>query len=429
MNGRRWASLVGIFFILVTVACGSGSDGDSTTDLDGWSEEEVATLRSLWIDSLPPLPPDPSNAVADDPRAARLGQHIFFDPRFSVNGGISCASCHQPERLFTDGLALGVAIGRTDRKTMTIVGTAYSPWLFWDGRSDSLWAQALVPLESAVEHGGTRAQYAHLMAKDAFYRAEYEALFGPLPDMSDRSRFPRNAGPVDDPAARAAWAGMTAEDGQTVSRIFANIGKALAAYERLILPGPSRFDAYVEAVVAGDEAAMEAALTPKEVAGLRLFIGPANCTRCHNGPLLTNNEFHNTGVPPAAGLPLDRGRVDGVEDVIADEFNCLGPFSDAEPEQCDELRFVKSKGDDLLAAFKVPTLRNVAQTAPYMHAGQFATLSEVLEHYNRAVSGSIGHNELEPLNLSETELEQLEAFLHSLDGPLAVDPEWLAPPE
>jgi cytochrome c peroxidase len=132
-------------------------------------------------------------------------------------------------------------------------------------------------------------------------------------------------------------------------------------------------------------------------------------------------------VPAADGLPPDEGRKVGVKDLQADEFNCLGRFSDAQPSDCRELRFVKSDGSDLVAAFKVPTLRNVAETAPYMHAGQFATLREVLDHCNEAVSGTVGHNELAPLQLTETELAQLEAFLRSLSGPLSVDPELLAP--
>jgi cytochrome c peroxidase len=212
-------------------------------------------------------------------------------------------------------------------------------------------------------------------------------------------------------------------------RAYANIGKALAAYERLIMPGAAPFDAYVAALVENETAAAEAALTAGQVAGLRLFIGKANCTRCHNGPLFTNSEFHNTGVPAAVGLPLDEGRKVGVQKVQADAFNCLGRFSDAGPDDCADLRFVKSSGSELVAAFKTPTLRNVAETAPYMHAGQFATLSEVLNHYNGAISGTIGHNELDPLGLSAAELAQLEAFLHSLSGPLAVAPEWLRPPQ
>lgn len=359
------------------------------------SQEDIGVLGSLWIGSLPQLPPDPSNAVADDPRAAKLGHRIFFDTRFSANGEVSCATCHKPELFFTDGLAQAQGIGQTSRSAPTIVGTAYSPWFFWDGRRDSQWAQALGPMESPVEHGGTRTQYTHIIARDETYRAEYEALFGPLPNLSDRTRFPENAGPVDDPDAQLAWETMTPEDRKTVTQIYANIGKAIAAYERLIVPSPSRFDIYVQALLDRDEETMKTALTPDEVAGLRLF-GQGNCLRCHNGPLFTSNSFHNIGVSPADGLPPDFGRIKGVQQVVDNEFNCLGQFSDAGLEDCAELRFAKTIGQELVGAFKVPTLRNVAETAPYMHAGQFATLGEVLDHYSRAETGPLGHNDLEP---------------------------------
>ena len=383
-------------------------------------------LRSLWIGSLPPLPPDPSNAVADDPRAVDLGQRLFFDKRFSTNGEVACATCHQPARKFTDGLPLAKAVGTTARHTPSIVGVAYSPWFYWDGRRDSQWSQALTPLEAAPEHGGTRSQYVHLIDEDPEYRAAYESIFGPLPDFSDRERFPDVAGPVDNPDALAAWAAMAAADQTAINEAFANIGKAIAAYERKIMPGPSRFDSYVEALLANDTESMQSALTPEEVAGLRLFL-QSNCTRCHNGPLFTNNGFHNIGIPSGENMPLDFGRITAVQKVVEHEFNCLGPYSDADPSDCVELRFVKTLGEELPAAFKVPSLRNVGDTAPYMHTGQFATLRDVLNHYNEAKDGPLGHSDLEPLNLSDEALNQLAAFLRSLSGPLATDPKLLAP--
>lgn len=388
-----------------------------------WTEAEKETLRELWIGSLAPLPPDRSNTVADDPRAVALGHKLFFDTRFSSNGRVACGTCHRAELGFQDGTPLAHGVGTTTRRTMPIAGTAYSPWLFWDGRKDSHWAQALAPLENPVEHGGSRTQYAHLISQH--YRAEYEALFGPLPDLSG---LPAVAGPVSDPTARAAWDQTAPEAREAVSRIYVNMGKAIAAFERAIKPGPSRFDAYVKALLAGDEAALKLALTSDEVAGMKLFIGAANCTQCHNGPLFTNNEFHNTGVPAVPGLPEDTGRALGVRQVLADEFNCLSRYSDAKPEQCSELRFARADGPDLAGQFKPPSLRNVAERAPYMHAGQFKTLREVVEHYKHAPKAPVGHSELQPLTLSETELLQLQAFLRSLSGPLAAPPELLAPP-
>lgn len=377
---------------------------------DAWTAAELSTLQTLGLDSLPPLPADPSNQFADDPRAAALGEKLFFDTRFSANGQVACGTCHRPDLGFQDGLPLGQGVGQTDRRTMPVVGTAYSPWLFWDGRKDSQWAQALGPLESAVEHGGSRTQYAHLMA--AAYRAEYEAIFGPLPDLAG---LPTTAGPINDPTARTAWETMSTAEQEAVTQIFVNMGKAIAAYERTLLPQPTRFDAYVQAAVAGDTAVMRELFTADEVAGLRLFIGAANCIRCHNGPLFTDNDFHNTAVPSVPGLPADVGRAAGAPQVLADEFNCLSAYSDAAPEQCAELRFILAKGEQLIRAFKPPNLRGVAHRPPYMHAGQIATLEEVLDHYNSAPAAPAGHSELEPLHLSPAELADLLAFLQTLN--------------
>jgi cytochrome c peroxidase len=307
---------------------------------------------------------------------------------------------------------------------MTIVGTAYSPWLFWDGRKDSQWAQATGPMENAVEHGGNRTQFAHLI--EEYYRDEYEAIFGGLPDLSD---LPDHAGPVADADARAAWEAMSPDDQQAVTVIYANMGKAIAAFERLLMPGAARFDAYVEAVLNQDAAEMDSRFTTDEVAGLRLFLNEAHCTQCHNGPLLTDNYFHNTGVPPVDGLPDDVGRTLGAQQVQADEFNCLSIYSDSEPDDCAELRFMVAEGDELMRAFRPPSLRNVAERAPYMHAGQYATLEDVLNHYNTAPAAPSGTSEIHALNLSDEQLQQLIAFLHTLSGPLDAPAEYLEPPE
>ena len=419
MNHKRILSATFILagLVLILAAC-------SNLIPARWSDEELASLRSLWIESLPPLPPDPSNKYADDPGAAAFGQKLFFDTRFSSNGQVACATCHLPEKQFQDGTPLARGVGTTDRRTMTVTGTAYSPWFFWDGRKDSQWAQALGPMENPVEHGGNRTLYAHLVAE--FYAQEYSDLFGPLPDLSG---LPRNAGPVADAEAAANWAAMSPEDREAVTRIYANMGKAIAAYERLLIPGESRFDRYVEAVLNNDYDQASTIMTADEVAGLRLFIGEANCTNCHNGPLFTNNDFHNTGVPAAEGLPEDVGRAKGAAQVLADEFNCLSPYSDAQTDQCSELRFLVLDKHQQERQFKPPSLRNVSGRGPFMHAGQFASLEQVLQHYNTAPEAPAGHSELEPLNLSETQIAQIIAFLKTLDSPIDADPAWLSAPD
>lgn len=349
-----------------------------------WSEEEVAVLESLWLESLPELPPDPTNAVADNPLAAQFGRALFFDTRFSVNGSISCATCHQPERRFTDGLPKGVAIGMSRRNTPSIVGTAYSPWLYWDGRRDSQWSQALSPLEDPNEHASNRLSVIATVVEDKRYWRMYESLFG---------------------------------EAAAVDTMYANIGKAIAAFERTIMPTTSRFDEYVAAVVAGDSELQAELFSDDEVRGLRLFIGEANCTQCHNGPLLTNNEFHNTGLINPAGEVPDKGRIVGVREVLEHPFNCKGQHNDAALKNCSELAFART-GPELIGAFRTPSLRNLENTAPYGHKGQLAALPDVLAHYNAAPDAMVGHNEAKPLGLGKRELAQLEAFLRTLSAPV-----------
>ncbi|MDJ0940664.1 MAG: cytochrome c peroxidase [Woeseiaceae bacterium] len=366
-----------------------------------WDEAELGAIASLSIDALPPLPPDPTNAVADDLAAAEFGHALFFEPRLSDNGMISCSTCHQPIRYFTDGLPRGVALGMSKRNTPTIVGSAYSPWMYWDGRRDSQWSQALAPLEDPNEHGTSRMRVLSLVASEPAYRERYEALFGGPPSLLEPAE---------------------------IDRAFANIGKAIAAYERLLMPGRSKFDDYAAHLAAGGDYREQAYLDDDELHGLRLFMGKGRCTECHNGPLFTNNEFHNTGLLSLPGELPDRGRSDGRRLVEADPFNCLGAFNDDPGRACPELRYVRT-GVELIGATRTPSLRNIAHTAPYQSKGQHATLAEVIQHYDVAPLAMIGHNEAEPLGLKPWERDRIEAFLDTLSAPPATDPGWLqAPP-
>jgi cytochrome c peroxidase len=377
---------------------------------DGWSQDELATLQSLTLRALGDPPPDPSNRYASTASAAALGRRIFFDTRFSINGKVACATCHVPTRQFQDGRPLGVGVGTTGRRTMTVIASAYSPWLFWDGRADSPWAQALGPLESAVEHGGTRTLYARVIARA--YATEYEDLFGALPDTTN---LPVSAGPSGTTDERAAWHRLPETTQDSITRLFVNIGKAVAAFERSIRYGPSRFDRYV-AGLTDSAAGKRERFSVAERAGARLFIGRAQCARCHSGSLLTDNQFHNVGV--GASEPPDLGRFGGIRLADSREFNCSSRYSDASSVDCAELRYAKRGSADLVGAFRTPSLRNVALRPPYGHRGEFGTLGAVLQHYNRAPAAPVGHSELEPLHLSNAELAQLDAFLRTLNGPV-----------
>jgi cytochrome c peroxidase len=269
-----------------------------------------------------------------------------------------------------------------------------------------------------IECGGAAARRSH-------YRKDYETLFKALPNFDG---LPRDAGPHGSSTESAAWATMDARQREDVSRVFSNMGKAIAAYEKSLKHGASRLDRYIDAVVKGDPAA-QGMLRANEVQGLRLFIGKAQCVSCHNGPLFTNQQFHNTGVPPRDATNPDRGRAAATAKVRGDEFNCLGPFSDAKPTQCQELRFMVSDDAALEGAFKTPGLRGVAQRPPYMHAGQFATLEQVVRHYVAAPHAAVGHSELThrhasgtaamhveraPIELTDAEVADLVSFLGTL---------------
>jgi cytochrome c peroxidase len=403
----KWAGLLLVGALFAGVALAGPFD---PLRFDGWSAKEIAVVSSLRLAELPPTPKDPSNVYESSPTAARLGQRIFFDRRFSGNGAVSCASCHQPDQQFQDGRPTGLGMGSGARRTMPVVEAGHSPFLFWDGRKDSLWAQALGPLEDPLEHGGNRLAYAHLLK--THYRADYEAVFGPLPNLS---RLPGDASPLGTPEQKAAWNAVDEGMRREVSRVFANMGKALAAYEKTLHYGESRLDRYAEALVKRDPAASRI-LDASEKNGLRIFIGKGQCITCHNGPLLTDQHFHNTGIAPRiAGRP-DPGRRTGIEKVRTDEFNCLGPFSDAKAEQCEEMRFLAADDHAMEAAFKTPSLRNVALRAPYMHAGQIATMAEVVRHYGKAPQAAAGHSELKPVRLTAAEVQDLVAFLGTLSG-------------
>jgi len=414
----------------LVVTWAQAATGTPAAGADGWSPDERAVLASLGLNRLPPVPIDPSNAVERLPAAVELGRRLFGDARFSRNGEVSCASCHDPRKQFQDGVQVGRGVGTGSRRSMPIVGAGHSPWLFWDGRKDSLWAQALGPLEDAVEHASNRTRLVQLVA--ANHRRDYEAVFGALPPLAG---LPRDAGPHGDAAERAAWAAMDARQRDQVSRVFANMGKAIAAYEKSLSHEPSRLDRYVDAVVTGR--ATQGILHAQELRGLRLFIGKAQCVTCHNGPLLSDRQFHNTGVPPRDPARPDRGRAQATAKVRTDEFNCLGPFSDASPDQCQELRFMVGDDPSLEGAFKTPGLRGVAQRAPYMHAGQFAALEQVVRHYVAAPPAAVGRSELmrrgaggraaghdarTPIELTDAEVADLVSFLGTLGAEQAPTP-------
>ena len=254
-------------------------DTTDTVSLEAWE-------TILGLSPLPPMPPpNPTNRFADDPAAAVLGQKFFFDFRFSKHGTIACSTCHSPFYAFADIESTSFATGRGTRNTPTVLNAAYNTWQLWDGRAETMWAQALFALEGESEMAGTRTQYAHVI--NEHYKEAYQAVFGQLPDLDDASRFPPEGKPGD-----PAYENMAEADKIAVNIIFSNIGKAVEAYQRLLITPDAPFDRYV----AGDADA----ISPEAKRGLKIFVGKAGCAECHNTPLFSDNKFHNIGVQKAS---------------------------------------------------------------------------------------------------------------------------------
>lgn len=427
---------------MVCVASGIGcSAGDQFTT------EELNTLRPYRVAPSLMLPGDGSNIYADSVPAAQLGKKFFFETRFggalgpdndgATNGSLgvagatgktACASCHELDRGGTDHRSqpgnLSLGAGYTGRNAPAVINAAFSPiWQFWDGRKDSLWSQALGPVESAVEANSTRLQVAHVIYDN--YKSDYENVVGAgsLPPLDDATRFPPIGKPGD-----PAYAAMAPADQDAVTRVFVNFAKTIAAYERQVTSlnfTSSPFDAYM----AGNETQMD----PAAIRGAKLFVGKAACIECHRGPMFTDFQFHNIGVPQQGDhvVDPDDGRLSGIAKIMADvatgdNFTRSGDYSD---EKSDVVSGLLPTDPTALATaqaaldgqFKTPTLRNVAKTAPYMHDGVYADLWDVVNHYN--FGGETGHyagtksTTIQPLLLSNEEVGDLVEFLESLsDG-------------
>jgi cytochrome c peroxidase len=402
-------------------------------------------LRLLATFSPPPdLPDSPTNAVANSPLAAELGHALFFDTGLSANGRVSCATCHDPKKGWGDGRTLSQGLSILEKNAPTILGAGHNRWQFWDGRADSLWSQALQPIEHPDEMGGNRLAVAHHLQADEALRSHYEAIFGLLPDFTDRTHYPENALPPpvnlvfgflpdetqtesSDPR-HIAWEKMTSVDQLIVNTVFANVGKALEAFERKIQTGEARLDQFLTDLQEGNEKSL--ALSLPEQRGLALFMGRAACNLCHFGPRLTDREFHNIGLGVEEGKNFDDGRPAGIEILRLDPFNGRGLFSDSTQWKDNiKLRYL-FYDHHTYGAYKTPSLRDVGRTAPYMHDGRFATLEEVLDHYSELPGGPpVGHREetMIPLRFNAQEKADLAAFLRSLNG-APVPERWRTPP-
>jgi len=282
-----------------------------------------------------------------------------------------------------------------------------------------MWAHAIRPIENPNEMGGDRTAVARLVLEDRELRAEYESVFGSLELVAES--LPAKARPKGDDAASDAWDSMRDEDRRAVDMVVANLGKAMAAYQRTLRSEPTRFDAWVGDVSGGGDGSTH--LDPSELRGMSLFFGRAECWECHSGAFFSDGEFHNIGIPTPNGLPRDPGRYDGSLLVREDPFNAAGPHSDA-PDGVQAILSAGVRHDaETWGAFRTPSLRGVGDTAPYMHDGSMPDLESVVRFYSTLEGATqLDHHQesvLTPLMLEPSEIEDLVAFLKTLSGSYA----------
>lgn len=433
------ATSIGVIILLSVSACDSGNQTSSgavkVKVAEGtlpvsekkivgeqllWSDDEKSLLKTLSINNLPDFPVDPSNKYLSNSAAIKLGKKLFFDPRLSQTGTVSCGTCHQPERHFSDGMRVASGVQPGKRNTPSLLGVSHQQWLFWDGRKDSVWAQALDPFENPNEHNLTRVSVVKKVLDDQEYLRLYKSVFGDTLPVKEYQSWPQEANPNGDISRLKLWKSLPIESRKTINRIFVNIGKSIAAYEATLKFPESRFDRFLDnlgkvegasSMESNGKDIMEDTLSNNEQLGLKLFIGKASCISCHHSALLSNQHFQNIGTGVRG---KDMGRSQVAESQAWDVFNCLGEYSDASESDCKNLKFMSKDRHGLSGSFKVPSLRNVSKTAPYMHDGRFKTLNDVVRFYVNPPSQKRTGHHLPEINLDEKEQKQLTDFLRSL---------------
>ena len=391
---RRSVVLLAALLLALASSAGQGALLDWTAD-----ERAQVLAHGPWP---PPPARDPGNALSGQPAAIALGWALFKEARLSAGGAMACASCHLSRRGFADGRVRGLGRnepgGRADmpldRHTPSLLNAGQKRWWGWDGAFDSLWSQALHPLLNPHELGADPAEIANLLRTDAKLSCLWNEALGEPPPAHPQA-------------------------------LLVPLAKALGAYVATLQSERTAFDRFRDALARGDRVA--AARYPLAAQrGLRIFIGRGNCSTCHAGPLFSNGEFGDTGALffSRPGV-VDPGRHGGIAALLANPYNLLGPWADPPPAGTDDparkTRHVLAQHRNF-GEFKVPGLRHVAQTAPYFHDGQKATLADVIDHYDRLNPDRLhadGEQILKPLQLRGSDPADLLAFLRSLDGGLS----------
>ena len=352
----------------------------SAFQLSQFTQEEIAKIlqHGPWP---PPTARDPSNRVSGKREAVAFGEKLFFEPRLSGTGSVLCATCHAPFRAFQDARPRAFGLQEVDRNTPSVINARFYRWFGWDGGHDSLWSQSIRPLLDAREMNATGAHVAGIVRK--IFPTDYQAAF-----------------------ARQ----VPTEDEQ----VLVDVGKALAAFQETLVSGRTPFDEFRDALARSESTSYPEAAQR----GLRIFIGKGNCSTCHFGAHFTNGEFADTGIPffVAPGR-VDPGRSEGLKRLKGSPYNLLGRFNDdGSRSTATGTKHVESQHRNF-GEWRVPGLRNVAQTAPYMHNGSLATLRDVVRHYSELNEERLhadGERVLKSLRLSPAEVDDLLAFLETL---------------
>ncbi|MDJ0778073.1 MAG: cytochrome c peroxidase [Gammaproteobacteria bacterium] len=352
-----------------------------------FDQRERATIASHGPWPPPPVLDD-SNRVSGNKAAIRFGEMLFFDHALGGDSRMSCASCHDPGRAFTDGRTTGFGRTRLARNTTSLLNLAGNRWFGWGGENDSLWAQSIRPILALEEMASTPL----LVKKIVLGRDRYREYY------------------------RDAFSVAAADEDSEI--LLVNVGKALAAYQETLVSPRSPFDDFRDALLAGDEAAM--AQYPRSAQrGLKLFIGEGRCSVCHLGPRFSNGEFENVGIPFQVPGGVDPGRYQGIQKLLANPYNRLGPFNDGNAQDNAVATRSLRPDDRNRGRFRVPGLRDLVETAPYMHDGSLGTLDDVVRHYSELddeLAGAGADRFLRPLRLDDRQVEDLTAFLRSLSA-------------
>ena len=327
---------------------------------------------------------DPGNPLSGRAEAVSLGQSLFFDAGLSPSGRVACASCHLPAQQFTDGRARSHGLAELERNSPSLWNSVHQRWQGWDGGADSLWSQAIRALLDGREMASSPAHVQQHIQRDERLSCLWQRTFGPTAQALP---------------AEAVWVGAA---------------QAIGAFVATLQSPRTPFDEFRDALARDDRAALRRYPSAAQ-RGAKLFVGRGNCAVCHQGPLLSNGEFADTGLPffVRPGV-VDSGRHGGIEAVLASPYTRLSAWAvgaDATP-----IRHLHPQPRNF-GEFKVPSLRGVSLTAPYMHDGQLATLAEVIEHYSNLNEERLhadGERILRPLHLTLSEKGDLLAFLQTL---------------